>query len=574
MRPELLPFRPSRHFSAGKILCFALFLLLSFTVNGHARPTNSDISKAMSQYMVCSPLELMQVKEHLPTLATRELCLATIYTETGMQPLWVTGEGPTEKGEIILRYLKNSSQHGLDPREYQVDRLLDLWSTEEVDEFAELDTILTYNLVKYVHDISYGQLKPLESDPELFAEAGDQSFNPVLTIKQILVTGDLEIFLASLPPQHSHYRALQGGLEYYRKIAAQGGWSTVAEGPSLRPGDTDERIKAVRKRLQVTNPSLMTPDDTAVTSYDLQLEQAVLEFQQQHGLEPDGIVGKNTVAAMNISAEEKVTSILMNMARWRWHAHDLGEKYVLVNIAGFNLKAFQGEEIALDIPVIVGQQQHETPVFSDNIKYIDFNPFWNITPNIARNEELPELRKNKNHLVDRHVRLFSSWQEDAVELDSTAIDWHNVSRSQIAGYKLRQDPGPWNALGKIKFVFPNKYAVYMHDTPAHNLFNRTQRDFSHGCIRVSDVLSLAIFLLKDQRDGRSAEEIEEIYNQDQRRVIRLSEPVPVHITYQTAWVDKSGTIRFNRDLYGRDTKLQEALANNSFIPSQLPPANG
>ncbi len=180
MLPYLFLLRSSRQFPAGKMFCFVFFLLLTLAVNGHGRPTESDISKAMSKYMVCSPLELMQVKKHLPSLATKELCLATIYSETGVQPFWVTGAGPTEKGGIILSYLKNSSQHGLDPSEYQVDRLLELWSTEDVDELAELDTILTYNLVKYVHDISYGQLKPLESDPKLFAEAGDQDFNPVL----------------------------------------------------------------------------------------------------------------------------------------------------------------------------------------------------------------------------------------------------------------------------------------------------------------------------------------------------------------------------------------------------------
>ena len=560
MPPHLLLLRSSRQYPAGKMFCFVFFLLLTFAVNVHGRPTDSEVSEAMLKYMVCFPVELMQVKTPLPALATKELCLATIYSETGVQPFWVTGAGPTEKGEIILSYLKNSSQHGIDPSEYQVDRLLELWPTEDADQLAELDTILTYNLVKYVHDISYGQLKPLESDPTLFAEAGDRDFNPVLTMEHILATSDLDKFLAGLPPQHSHYQALKGALEYYRKMAEQGGWPTVPEGASLRPGDASERIKAVRQRLQITNPFLETPDDTHAAMYDPQLEQAVLAFQQQHGLETDGIIGKKTVAAMNISAMEKIDIIRINLARWRWHAHDLGERYVMVNIAGFNLKAFQGEDVVLDIPVIVGQEQHETPVFSDSIKYIDFNPFWNITPSIAKNEELPELRKNKNHLVDRHVRLFSSWRNDAIELDSTAIDWHTVSRSQIAGYKLRQDPGPWNALGKIKFVFPNQYAVYMHDTPAHNLFNRTQRDFSHGCIRVSDVLSLAIFLLKDQPDGWSPEEVKEIYHQDQRKVVRLSEYVPVHITYQTSWVDKSGTIHFNRDLYGRDTKLYKALA--------------
>jgi murein L,D-transpeptidase YcbB/YkuD len=279
----------------------------------------------------------------------------------------------------------------------------------------------------------------------------------------------------------------------------------------------------------------------------------------RHGLEVDGIIGKNTIAALNITATEKVDSIRLNLARWRWQDHDLGRQYLLVNIAGFNLKAFQDEKLVFDMPVIVGEQQHQTPVFSDRIKYLDFNPFWNIPTSIAKNEELPALRKNSDHLVKRRVRLFSSWQADAIELDSTAIDWHTVTSSRIAGFKLRQDPGPGNALGKIKFVFPNRYSVYMHDTPGHNLFKRTQRHFSHGCIRISDALALAIFALEAQPDGWSREKIEEIYNQEMRKVVRLSSPIAVHITYQTAWVDSSGIIHFNRDIYLRDAKLRNAL---------------
>jgi murein L,D-transpeptidase YcbB/YkuD len=289
------------------------------------------------------------------------------------------------------------------------------------------------------------------------------------------------------------------------------------------------------------------------------LQQAVLTFQRQHGLTVDGVIGKNTISALNIPIAEKIASIRINMARWRWQAHDLGEKFVLVNIASFNLKAFEGEEIVLDIPVIVGEDQHQTPVFSGLIKYIDVNPFWNIPTSIAQKEELPALRKNQNYLVNRHVRLFSSWQADASELDSTAINWHTVTEGQIAGYRLRQDPGPWNALGKIKFIFPNAYSVYMHDTPAHNLFGRTKRNFSHGCIRVSDGLSLALFLLKNQPVGYPIEEFEAIYKQEQRKVIQLSLPVPVHITYLTTWVDKNGAMYFNRDIYDRDAKLYTAL---------------
>jgi len=557
----LHPLKLRLRFAGGTILWYGLLFFLTFAATGTTRLIASELSDAMKTFLVCLPMQLVQFDTRLPPLATVDLCLATIYSDTGSEPLWVSIDGPSEKGAIILKHLMNSSQHGLDPKDYKVDRIRELWSSRSPDELVELDTLLTYNIVKYVHDISYGRLKPLESDPQLFPEAGDKDFNLLLTIRQLLSTGDLDLYLTGLPPQHYHYAALKTALEQYRKIAEKGEWPKVTEGASLRLGDNDERIIAVRKRLQFTDPLLETPQDAAPATYDPQLEAAVRVFQQQHGLEVDGIIGKKTIAAMNITVADKIEAIRINMARWRWQAHDLGPKYVLVNIANFSLRAFQGQNTILDIPIIVGKKQNETPVFSAKIRYLDFNPFWNVPTSIAKKEELPELRKNSNYLIDNHIRLFSSWQEGAVELDSTEIDWQTVSTGQISAYKLRQDPGPWNALGKIKFVFPNRYSVYMHDTPAHNLFNRNQRSFSHGCVRVSDVLSLAIFLLEDQGAGWDPEKIKEIYNQDERKVVILSNPVPVHITYQTTWVDKSGTIHFNKDIYARDERLRNALFN-------------
>lgn len=552
-------FKPLLQLPAGKILCYGLFFFLTFIATGNCRLLDTELSQALKKYLVCLPMEQIQIDDHLPVLATVDLCLATIYHKIGPQPLWVTADGPSGKAQIILKYLTDSYRHGLDPNEYKVDRLLELWSTKDVDEMVELDTLLTYNIVKYVHDISYGRLKPLASDPHLFAEAGNTEFNPSLTIENLLSTGDLDRFLAGLPPQHQHYNGLKTALEYYRKIAKKGDWPKVLIGASLHPGDKDKRIITVRKRLQSTYSSIGDPQNSDPDFYDPKLEKAVLSFQQRHGLEADGIIGKNTVAALNISVAEKIETISLNMARWRWQAHDLGKRYVLVNIASFRLKAFQDQDIVLDIPIIVGNEQNETPVFSASIKYLDFNPFWNIPTSIAKKEELPGLQKDSRYLVDRHIRLFSSWTDDAVELDSTVIDWKAVSSRQISAYKLRQDPGPWNALGKIKFVFPNRYSVYMHDTPAHNLFSRTQRSFSHGCVRVSDALNLANFLLENQSDGWNDEKIKEIYNQEQRKVVNLSTPVPVHITYKTAWVDKGGTIHFNKDIYSRDERLRNAL---------------
>ena len=247
------------------------------------------------------------------------------------------------------------------------------------------------------------------------------------------------------------------------------------------------------------------------------------------------------------------------MARWRWQEHELGRRYIMVNIANFDLKAIADGEIVLNMAVIVGKRQHQTPVFSHRVRYVDFNPFWNIPPSIARNEELPELQKDKYYLVNRSVRLFSGWGADAVELDSTAIDWHSVTRRAMNRYKLRQDPGPWNALGPVKLVFPNKYNVYIHGTPAQELFEHSTRSFSHGCIRASKPLELVHFALAEEKQEWTMEKIRETVKTGQRKIVTITTGLPVHITYQTVWVDNLGTIHFNDDIYGRDQKLAEIL---------------
>ncbi|MGB3209510.1 MAG: L,D-transpeptidase family protein [Desulforhopalus sp.] len=511
----------------------------------------------MSKQFVCFPMELLKKNHESPVIAIEELCLSTVYNGTGGQPLWVTPDGPTINAAIILSHLINSYEEGLNPDNYKVKEMLALWPLRSMGNLAKLDTLLTYNLVKYIHDVSHGQLKPHSADPALFAEAGDENFDPLRTIEIVLATLDLDKYLTDLPPSHSHYTSLRSALKKYRDLEASGGWQHIPEGKTMRPGDEDNRLLLVRARLKKTGE--LAKDSVTPALFDDDLKDAVISFQRRYGLEQDGIIGIQTLTAMNIPPNELIDTIRVNMARWRWQAHDLGQRYIIVNIAGYNLKAFDGETAELDFPVIVGKEQHQTPVFSDRIKYLDFNPFWNITPTIARNEDLPKLRKNPRYLVERNVRLFSSWQANASELDSTAIDWANVSKSQMSTYLLRQDPGPWNALGKVKFVFPNHYSVYMHDTPTHDLFSRTTRNFSHGCIRVSNPLALAVFALEGQDGGWDREAVEEVFQQESRKVIRLSSPLPVHITYQTTWVDKNGSINFNKDVYARDSKLYNAL---------------
>ena len=286
--------------------------------------------------------------------------------------------------------------------------------------------------------------------------------------------------------------------------------------------------------------------------------KAVKHFQMRHGLAKDGILGAGTRAAMNLPVEKLIRIIEMNMERSRWISHDLDDVRVGVTIAGFKLGVLNNAKLDLAMSVIVGKKYHMTPVFSDMIKYIEINPYWNIPPSIARNEMLPKLKKNPMHLRERNIRVFSNWGEDGKELDSTKIDWSSVGRN-IVRYKLRQDPGPDNALGTVKFMFPNTYNVYLHDTPTHSLFNKTDRAFSHGCIRVSMPVELTSHLLGGENEGWGMDRINEIISTRKRTVVPLKKPVPVHITYRTVWIGPDDSVRFSKDLYGRDKLLEAAL---------------
>jgi murein L,D-transpeptidase YcbB/YkuD len=537
-----------------------LFFACIPTVNAAAQADSPALHDAMVQYLEHYPVELMVRDQQQPAISHRDVCLAAIYHKRGARPLWVTQKGPKKQAAVILKYLQSAEEEGLDSRKYQVEEIGALWEETSLNALAQLDILLTFNVVKYVHDVRHGQIEPYLANPNLFKEAGKPTFDPVGLIDTLTATEDLDRFFRKLPPQHRHYQALKKGLAVYGQLIDLQKWEPIGRGKTLRQGDQNERIQSIRKRLAWLAGEEEATSESNV--YDVDLVQKIRRFQGLHGLKKDGIIGRNTLAALNITPAERVEQIKINMARWRWQDQDIGSEYVLVNIADFQLFVYSEGELKLNMPVIVGKFQHQTPVFSDRITYLEFNPYWNIPPSIAVKEELAELRNNPKYLVEKKIRLFSSWQRNGVELDSTVIDWSKVTPRQMAGFKLRQDPGPTNALGQLKFVFPNHHAIYLHDTPAKNLFDETKRSFSHGCIRVSDPARLALFMLQRQDDGWDAADVRERMEAGERQVVPIRPPLPIHLTYQTAWVDKTDEIHFNRDIYGRDKQLRNALYSN------------
>lgn len=489
---------------------------------------------------------------------TVEQWLVELYARRNMQALWIAGDGPGRKAGSLISTLIDSFAEGLDPDDYHTALISRLWQSRDASELALLDVLLTQGLSSYLADMTAGRSEPCLLDPQLFASARQAvEHDPLQNVMEAYEAPDLRRYLDGRIPSHSEYRFLRDALAEYRGIAENGGWPAIPPGPSIRPGGEDPRLPGIRRRLFITGD--YRGSDLLLPRYDAELTAAVIHFQRRHNLEVDGIIGRKTLAAMNVPVAQRIDQILINMERWRWLPHRLDDKRIYVNIAGFYLHAMNGDQTEMAMPVIVGKVYHKTPVFSDRIRYIEFNPYWNIPDSIARNEILPELLKNPSYLQENSIRIFDGWAENAPELDPSTFNWQHLGKN-IGRYRLRQDPGPDNALGKVKFVFPNRFNVYLHDTPAHELFRHDDRAFSHGCIRISEPIAFAHYLLSNDDRRWDMERINRILEDKKRTIVVLKRPVPIHILYRTVMIDpETRAISFFRDVYGRDAILLQAL---------------
>jgi murein L,D-transpeptidase YcbB/YkuD len=362
--------------------------------------------------------------------------------------------------------------------------------------------------------------------------------------------------LGDLIPTHTEYWRLINALDKYRTISALGGWPKIPTGPTIRPGGFDERVPLLRTRL------LKTGDLEQISAIDYMYDQTTIEairsFQARHGLIEDGVVGLKTLDTLNVAVEERIRQIELNLERWRWMPKSFGERHIRVNIADFSLQVVEGEETVMQMPVIVGTQYRKTPVFSARMTYLEFAPYWTVPPTILREDKLPQIKKNLEYLKEKHFRVINRAGEDVTN-DLQKINWKTVKADSFPGF-LRMDPGPWNPLGRVKFMFPNKFDVYLHDTNEVSLFERNIRSLSSGCIRIKRPVDLAHYLLEKKLGPGKLRALLEATAPKKISI----DPLPVHIQYWTAWVDQNDVVHFREDVYFRDLDLDIALNEPAY----------
>ncbi len=481
-----------------------------------------------------------------------------LYMRRGFRLAWTRPNNIT----ALVRLAQKTYDEGLDPADYHLPELQHLIhktnGAGRADPVAQvdLDILLTDSLVRLLYHIRFGKTNPKDLDANWNLTRKLQGRDPVAIVQTAIESDSLEQFIEDEIPAHiPYYGKLRAALARYRKIENAGGWPGIPEDLVLKIKMQDERVELLRQRLAMTDDLVSSePDD--VRLFDMQIQQAVMRFQQRHGLTVDGVIGKNTYAALNLPVQARIDQIRVNLERARWVFQDITatDDYIIVDIAGFHVYLIDDGKEVWDTRAQVGKPYRKTPVFKSTMKYLEFNPTWTVPPGILAKDILPRVKRDPNYLRKKNIKIID---QNGATIGSDTLDWSKYTGRNFP-YKLRQDPGPQNALGQIKFMFPNPHLVYLHDTPSKALFGRTERAFSSGCIRIENPSELAERLLDDAVSWNQ-ESIHKVIESNKTRRVNLPRPLTVMLLYWTVDVDDEGTVYFKKDLYGRDQRILKGL---------------
>jgi murein L,D-transpeptidase YcbB/YkuD len=504
-----------------------------------------------------------------PTLGVRGARLlqpdavARFFEAREFAPVWRLPGGAQQ----MLTAVRNVDQDGLRPADYHLSAItaaLDAYTKAPSPETAaDLQVLIADAAAALIDHVRYGRVRPSSLDkrwnvdPRVGAPALDVALNELARASAV------DVGVEAQKPTHFIYTGLKQALARMRGVASSGGWPAVAAGAAIKPGATDPRVATIRYRLRVTGELAGTAsaDDTA---YDPGLESAVKNFQSHHRLTDDGVIGKATIDAMNITAEARVQQLRVNLERARWVVSGLSDTFVLVNLPAFKAYLIRDRKNVWEARTQIGREARQTPTFRADMKYLVLNPDWTVPPTILAQDVLVGMRKGQNTIARKRLTILDA-QGRAV--DPATIDWQNATPANFR-YTLRQPPGPDNALGRVKFIFPNQHSIFLHDTPSRELFASEQRTFSSGCIRVEHPLDLAAVLLEGQGNWNSTR-IQDAVDSTQSQTVFLTTPLPVLIVYWTVSVGATGDLRFAKDVYSLDPAVLRALGDTQPGQSRL-----
>ncbi len=541
------------------------------------------------------------------SLLINKINLEEYYINNNFKPYWIDENGLKEIGISLLEKVKNDPV--LKPVSTKLFRLdvinnnlnsLNKSDINYLQNLTKIDLMLTELFDRYVTYVTKGsidwsafeqKLSELEKEKEIKAAWDKYTLikNPKLLLKKVVAENDLLTVLEEIDFNYPQVEKLVLAIDELEKISANGGYTKIPEFKSLRIGDVSEFTPILRKRLfesndlnttcqnSINNQNLVTLNPNATEEenkiienlsknceniFDEDLKNAVISFQNKHGLFADGIVGGQTLRFLNITAKRKIAIIRLNLERMRWLPRDLGQKYLLVNIPEYKLRLYENNDIKLNMAVIVGDTKFPTPVFSDKMAYVVLNPNWNIPDSIAKNELIPKLLKDPNYLANNGIDIYAGWNGAVEKVDSKEVLDSAILQDEtnLQTFRFSQNSSKANPLGKMKFMFPNKHSVYIHDTPGKSLFTYARRAFSHGCIRLSKPEELLSTIASEDKNLDITKANEILANTAiTDKSIGLDKKIPIHIVYLTSWVDENGILQFRDDIYNFDKMQKELL---------------
>lgn len=526
----------------------------------------------------------IQVPNHFGDIVNAEICRALQDTEFQIGPLsettsageelkrfyadvqcrriWSDEKGISYRALLVINAIKQAAGDGLesfDPA-YNLEAIIILTNMISADPsfkknpvvLAQLDILLTDAYLMLGKHL-YSGIVPLSERPRMWKMTPKKPIDMPLTLRQALQNNTLLESLGRLAPSYPEYSALKNILVHYIRIQEAGGWKTI-ESASSEPKEIERTLgEEIKERLRAEGD--LSGEDDSIEGY----RDALKNFQKRHGIHPDGKVGNTTLSKLNISVEEKILAVRLNLERWRWMPEKMEDAYIAVNIPDFSLSVVDNNATRIKMRAILGKEERETPIFSAEMRYFVVNPYWYVPSTIFREDVLPKVREDIRYLKKERIRVFKQGDESGKnEINPASINWKNVSTAAFP-YLLRQDPGPKNVLGQIKFIFPNPYDIYIHDTPNKYLFEKPERSFSSGCIRIEEPAKLANYLSESAGNRGDDTNISDVLARGKNKKVSLIKPVKVYVNYWTVFTDGEGRGNFRDDVYGHDGELADIL---------------